>query len=190
MSQSIEERLPAITDQILSRSRLEQIIQQLELYPAERERQVMEDVVQKMRLDIGTSAARQTGGARRDVNSFRISYVSDNAEKARKVTERLASLYIEQNLKDRENQADSTSQFLTTQLDEAKQRLIEQEKKLEAYRKSHAGQLPSQLQSNLQAIQTASLQVQQLNEATNRAQERRLLVERQIADTESMPLPA
>ena len=167
MTQSIEERLPAITDQILSRSRLEQVIQQLDLYPAERERQVMEDVIQRMRLDIQTSAARPTN-ARRDVNSFRIAYVSDNAEKARKVTERLASLYIEQNLKDRENQADSTSQFLTTQLDEAKRRLVDQEKKLEEYKRSHAGQLPTQLQGNLQAIQTASFQVQSVNESINR----------------------
>ena len=193
MTQTIEERLPAITDQILSRSRLEQIIQQLDLYPAEREREVMEDVVQKMRLDIQTSAALPAAaGPRRDVNSIRVSYVSDNAERARQVTERLASLYIEQNLKDRENQADSTSQFLTTQLDVAKRRLVEQEKKLEEYRKSNAGQLPSQLQGNLQAIQTASLQVQSLNESMNRAQERRLLVERQIADSQivAAPVPA
>ncbi len=183
MTQPIEERLPAITDQILSRSRLEQIIQQMDLYQAERSREVMEDVVQRMRLDVTTSAVR------RDVNSFRVSYVSDDAEKARKVTERLASLYIEQNLKDRENQADSTSQFLATQLEEAKTRLIEQEKKLEEYRKSHAGQLPSQLQGNLQAMQTASLHLQSLNESTNRAQERRLLIERQIADTKAVPVP-
>ena len=183
MTQSIEERLPAITDQILSRSRLEQIIRQMDLYKSEQSREVMEDIVQRMRKDVTTSAVGK------DVNSFRVTYVSDSAEKARKVTERLASLYIEQNLKDRENQADSTSQFLTTQLDEAKRRLIEQEKKLEEYRKSHAGQLPSQLQGNLQAIQTASLQLQSINESTNRAQERRLLIERQIADTQVVPLP-
>jgi polysaccharide chain length determinant protein (PEP-CTERM system associated) len=183
VTQSIEERLPAITDQILSRSRLEQIILQMDLYKSEQSREVMEDIVQRMRKDVTTSA---TG---RDVNSFRVTYVSDSPEKARKVAERLASLYIEQNLKDRENQADSTSQFLTTQLDEAKRRLIEQEKKLEEYRKSHAGQLPSQLQGNLQAIQTASLQLQSINESTNRAQERRLLIERQIADTQAVPLP-
>ena len=141
----------------------------------------MEDVVQRMRQDVTTSAVGK------DVNSFRVSYVSDNAETARKVTERLASLYIEQNLKDRENQADSTSQFLNTQLEEAKRRLIEQEKKLEEYRKSHAGQMPSQLQGNLQAIQNANLQLQSLNESTNRAQERRLLIERQIADTQGCP---
>ena len=184
MTQPIEERLPAITDQILSRSRLEQIIQQLDLYKDERSRRSWKTSSQRMRADVTTSAVGK------DVNSFRVSYVSDNAEKARKVTERLASLYIEQNLKDRENQADSTSQFLSTQLEEAKRRLIEQEKKLEEYRKSHAGQLPSQLQGNLQAIQTASLQLQSLNESTNRAQERRLLIERQIADTQAVPLPA
>ena len=118
----------------------------------------------------------------RDVDSFRVSYVSDNPETARKVTERLASLYIDQNSKDREAQADNTSEFLDTQLAEAKRRLIEQEKKLEDYRKSHAGQMPSQLQGNLQAIQNANLQLQSLNESTNRAQERRLLIERQLAD--------
>ena len=114
--------------------------------------------------------------------------MSDHADTARKVTERLASLYIEQNLKDRENQADSTSQFLETQLQDAKARLVEHEKKLEAYRKQHAGELPTQLQGNLQSIQSANLQLQALNESMNRALERRLLIERQIADTEALPL--
>ena len=78
-------------------------------------------------------------GGRQNSDSFRVSYVSDRPDTARKVTERLASLYIEQNLKDRENQAESTSQFLETQLQEAKQRLLEQEKKLEEYRNRHSG---------------------------------------------------
>jgi polysaccharide chain length determinant protein (PEP-CTERM system associated) len=184
VSETVEQRLPSITDQILSRSRLERIIQEMDLYKAERSRDVMENVVQKMRDDVTTSAVGK------EVNSFRVTYVSHNAETARKVTERLASLYIEQNLKDRASQADSTSQFLATQLEEAKRRLIEQEKKLEEYRRGHAGQLPSQLQGNLQAIQNANLQLQSLNESTNRAQERRLLIERQMADTQAVPLPS
>jgi len=183
VSETVEQRLPALTDQILSRSRLEQIIQEMDLYKAERSRDVMENVVETMRHDISTSAVGK------DVNSFRVSYVSLNPETARKVTERLASLYIDQNTRDRASQSASTSQFLGTQLEEAKRRLIEQEKKLEAYRRSHAGQLPSQLQGNLQAIQNANLQLQSLNESTNRAQERRLLIERQIADTQAVPLP-
>jgi polysaccharide chain length determinant protein (PEP-CTERM system associated) len=182
VTQSVEERLPAITDQIMSRTRLERIIQEMDLYKSERAGMVMEDVVAQMRTDV------RVGVVGREGNSFRLAYVSGNAETARKVTERLASLYIEQNLTDRSNQAESTSQFIATQLEEAKRRLIEQEKKLEIYRKQHSGQLPTQMQANLQAIQNASLQLQSLNDSTHRAQERRLLIERQITDTHAVPL--
>jgi polysaccharide chain length determinant protein (PEP-CTERM system associated) len=185
ITESIEARLPSISEQILSRSRLERIITDMNLYGALRARQVMEDVVQAMRSDVTVSLA----GGRENSNSFRVSYVSDHPDTARKVTERLASLYIEQNLKDRATQADSTSEFLEAQLQDAKQRLIEHEKKLEAYRRQHAGELPTQLQANLQSIQSASLQLQSLNESMNRALERRLLIERQIADTQALPLP-
>jgi polysaccharide chain length determinant protein (PEP-CTERM system associated) len=182
ITDSIEDRLPSITDQILSRSRLERIIQEMDLYKDERARQVMEDVVARMRLDVTVGVVGKEG------DSFRVSYISEQAETARKVTERLASLYIEQNLTDRNNQAESTSQFLSTQLEEAKRRLIEQEKRLEEYRKQHAGQLPTQMPANLQAIQNANVLLQSLNDSTNRAQERRLLIERQLADTKSEPL--
>jgi polysaccharide chain length determinant protein (PEP-CTERM system associated) len=181
----IEDRLPSISEQILSRSRLEKIITDMDLYKGQRGSQVMEDVVQTMRGDVSVTLV----GASENSDSFRVSYVSDNPETARKVTERLASLYIEQNLRDRENQAESTSQFISTQLQDAKQRLVEQEKKLEEYRKRHSGELPTQLQGNLQSIQNTNLQLQALNESMNRGMERRLLIERQIADTESMPLP-
>ena len=82
--ESVEDRLPAITAQILSRARLERIILDMDLYKADRSRQVMEDVVQKMRTrDIETSPTA------RDISAFRIAYVSDNPETARRVTERL-----------------------------------------------------------------------------------------------------
>ena len=181
ITEKIEDRLPSISDQILSRSRLERIIGDLDLYRTERSRQVMEDVVAKMRSDI------TVGLEGTKIDSFRVSYVSDHAETARKVTERLASLYIEQNLRDRETQADSTSQFLETELEQAKQRLVEHEKKLEEYRRRNAGQLPTQLQGNLQAMQNATLQLQAVRDSINRAQERRLLIERQIADAQALP---
>jgi polysaccharide chain length determinant protein (PEP-CTERM system associated) len=185
VTESVEARLPSISDQILSRTRLERIIQDMDLYQEDRRDQVMEDVVARMRQDVQVTLV----GKNENANSFRVSYVSHSADTAMKVTERLASLYIEQNLADRNNQAESTSQFLATQLEEAKRRLVQQEKKLEAYRKRHAGQLPTQMQANLQTIQNASLQLQALNDSTNRAQERRLLIERQIADTQAVPIP-
>jgi polysaccharide chain length determinant protein (PEP-CTERM system associated) len=185
VTDSVEERLPAITEQILSRSRLERIIQDMDLYKAERATEVMEDVVAKMRVDVVVSLA---AAKKERADSFRVSYVSHDPEVARKVTERLASLYIEQNVNDRESQAQNTSQFLSAQLDDAKRRLIDQEKKLEEYRRKNSGQLPSQLAGNLQAIQNANVQLQGLSESTNRALERRLLIERQIADIQAIPL--
>ena len=67
-------------------------------------------------------------------------------------------MFIEENLRDREVLAEATNEFLDTQLADARRRLVEQEKQLEQYRMNHAGQLPSQLQSNLQTVQ--NLQVQ------------------------------
>jgi polysaccharide chain length determinant protein (PEP-CTERM system associated) len=186
ITDTVEDRLPSITEQILSRSRLERIITDMNLYPERRKRMVMEDVVAGMRNDVIIKPM----GDRDSTDSFLILYSSGNANTAREVTQRLASLYIEQNLKDRENQADSTSQFLDTQLQEAKQRLLEQEEKLEEYRRLHAGELPTQVQGNIQGIQNANMQLQAINESMNRAQEKRLLIERQIADAEMPVAPS
>ena len=178
---TVEDRLPSISNQILSRSRLERTINDFNLYSDERRGGIMEDIVQRMRGDILVRLEGQ--------DSFRVSYVSRDAQTAQKVTARLASLYIEENLRDRENLAEETNLFLESQLDEAKNRLIEYEKRLEAYRRQHAGELPSQLEGNLQAIRSAQLQLQSVSESINRGRERRLLIERQIADTEMFPEP-
>ena len=181
----MEDRLPSISNVILSRSRLERIINDFDLYPGQRTRGIMEDIVQRLRADISVQVEGQ--------DSFRLKYVSRDPQTAQKVAARLASLYIEENLRDRANLADETNLFLESQLNDAKQRLIEHEKKLEEYRRRFAGQLPSQLESNLQAIRNAQQQLQAVNDSTNRIQERRLLIERQMADAQAVlpePVPA
>src|SRR5436853_3345799 len=142
----------------------------------------MDDVVERMRDDIELKLEGQ--------ESFRVSYVSSDPAIARDVTSRLASLFIDENLRDRETLADQTNRFLESQVDEAKSRLVEHEKKLEEYRKKYAGELPTQLESNLQSIRNTQLQLQATTEAINRARERRLLVERQIADERTLPIEA
>jgi polysaccharide chain length determinant protein (PEP-CTERM system associated) len=180
---TLDERLPSISGQILSRSRLERIITDFDLYPTERSREVMEDVIVRMRQDI-------KGPTLVGKESFRLGYVSGDAKTAQKVAERLASLYIEENLRDRENQAEGTNQFIESQLADAKRRLLEYEKKLEEYQRQYSGQLPDQLAANLQAISNAQMQLQQVSESLNRARERRLLVERQLADAQMLPAGA
>jgi len=170
----IEERLNSIKEQILSRTRLEKIVQDFDLYKEERRTGIMDDVIERMRRDIET---RPFQG-----EAFRVSYVGQDPRTTMKVAERLGLLFVEQNLKERELQADGTSDFIETQLEEARRRLIEQEKKLEGYRRRHSGELPSQLDSNLQAIQNTQMQVQSLVESLNRDRDRRLVLERQLAE--------
>ena len=92
-TESIEDRLGTIREQILSRTRLERIITDLNLYADLRRHYLMEDLIEQMRDDIAITVARD--------DSFRVAYVSSNPVMAMKVTEQLASAFIEQNLKDR-----------------------------------------------------------------------------------------
>jgi uncharacterized protein involved in exopolysaccharide biosynthesis len=118
------ERLSTIQQQILSRTRLERIIQEFNLYPTERERLIMEDVVERMRSDINVEIARIREGP---VSNFAVSFQSTDARTAMRVTERLASLFVQENVEDRALLADQTDQFLRGQLDEMRRRLVEKE---------------------------------------------------------------
>jgi uncharacterized protein involved in exopolysaccharide biosynthesis len=167
---NIENRLATLEGQLLSRSRLEKIILDLNLYEQLRQTRPLEAVVEKMRSDITVSVEGKESSA------FRIQYVSAQAKSAQQATQQLASLFIEENLRDRANVSEDTNQFLESQLKDARNRLEEQERKVEQYRLRYSGQLPSQASANLQAIQNVQLQLQALREATDRARERRLLV--------------
>jgi uncharacterized protein involved in exopolysaccharide biosynthesis len=107
---NIEDRLATLEDQLLSRSRLERIILDLDLYQAQRRALPMEEVVVRMRGDI--TVQTEKNGNNKDAASFRIQYVSNDGRTAQKTTERLASLFIEESTRDRENVAEDTSQFL------------------------------------------------------------------------------
>jgi polysaccharide chain length determinant protein (PEP-CTERM system associated) len=178
----IEDRLRSITQQILSRTRLERIIHDLSLDRRPGVKATVEEQIAAMRKDIKVETVKD--------DAFRVSYVAPDPVTAMKVTERLASQFIEENMKDREQLADGTNEFLETQLEDARDRLVEHEKKLEAYRKEYSGQLPTQLESNLQVIQNTQLQLQAINEAISRVHDRRMVLERLIADAPVPEAPA
>ena len=144
---------------------------------------IMEDVVEKMRTrDIRVDTLKG--------DAFRIAFIGDNPVTVMRVTDRLASHFIDENLRDREVLAQGTSQFLTVQLEDARRRLIEQEKKLEEYRLRHSGELPSQAAGNLQQVQNLQLQVQSVVESLNRDVDRKLIIERALADVRAVDVQA
>ncbi|MBA3884165.1 MAG: hypothetical protein H0X67_00350 [Acidobacteria bacterium] len=177
---TLQERLDQIRQQILSRTRLERIIQEFDLYPRERQAQLMETVVDQMRRDIGVATPKV--GRRQDPGHFTVSYESENPQVAMAVAGRLASLFVRENLEGRNIRADATAQFVQSELDEALRRLQEQEARLEAFRRENIGKLPNEVQSNLAMIQTTRQELQALTDANNRDRERQITIDRTIAD--------
>jgi len=171
----IEDRLRSISDQILSRSRLEHIITEFGLYLELRETLPMEEVVAAMRRDVTVGTVRG--------DSFRVAYMAGDPHVAMKVTARLASMFIDENLRDREVQAEGTNKFLEVQLESARERLVSHERRLEEYRRLYATELPEQLQANVQLIVSQRQQLQVLTESINRDRDSRLVIEKALADT-------
>ena len=116
--------MQSISQQILSRTRLERIIQDFDLYKEERRTGVMADIVDRMRKNIEVKV--EDGG------TFAVGFIGTDPRTVMKVTERLASLFIEENLRDREMLAEGTSQFLVAQLEYARRRLVETNKQVRA----------------------------------------------------------
>jgi polysaccharide chain length determinant protein (PEP-CTERM system associated) len=113
---------------------------------------------------------------------FTVGFVSDDPRMAMQVTERLASQFITESLQDRTVQADQTSQFLGTQLEDARRRLLDHERKLQEFRQKYSGQLPSQVQSNLSVMQSTQIQLQNVSAAMTRDRDRQLVLDKMIAD--------
>ena len=132
----LEDRLASIKQQILSRTRLERIITEFNLYAKERQTAIMEDVVQRMRLrDIGIET--MPGGEDGDPAVFTVSFQSSDPRTTMRVTEKLASLFINENLEDRSRMAENTHQFLEGQLEELARQVDEFAAGMERDRLAH-----------------------------------------------------
>ena len=184
-----EERLEAITVQVKSRTLLEQIIAEFDLFPVERQQLPMEDVVAKMRGSIETLIERGRPGPRgpEPPHAFHVKFTYPDPNVAARVTQRLGSLFVDHNARDRGALAENTNKFLEGQLAEARARLEAQEKRLEAFREQHGNELPTQVQSNMQVIQNSQMQIQAIVESMARDRDRKLMLERLLAEAENQP---
>lgn len=127
----LETRLETLTQEILSRGRLEDLVKQFDLYPGLRKGGSLEDAVEQMRRDIQreVKATEPTGGRPATI-SFTLSYRGRHPDTVARVTNALASLYVQENAGMRERQATGTAQFLKVQLADMKQKLEEQERRI------------------------------------------------------------
>jgi len=184
----VEDQLPTLRQLILSRSRLEAMIQEFGIYTELRARIPMEDVVARLQRDISVETIRPMRAPTRGSaapEAFRIAVTSTDPRLAQRVADRLSSQFSEENLRDRASQAQQTTEFLKAQLDDARRALQEREKLLADYQRRHAGELPNERDSAIQVLSSTQMQLQANEEAQNQDRSRRLFLERQIADLES-----
>ena len=197
-STPFEQRLSTIQQQVMSRTNLEKIINDFALYGKDENRQdrgpigkvksmiwndadskpTMESIVESMRRDIDIEVS---GGSRGNTGeAFRISYVGRVPEITMQVTSTLASLFIEENLKIKEQYAEGTSQFLSKELEKAKVDLTEQEGAIRKFKENQMGALPEQLDANLRTLDRLQLELQSVSESLRNSLDRKAFLEEQM----------
>ena len=173
VTSSIEERLRTIEPQIKNRDNLERIIREMNLYPELRGQASMEGLIGRARRDLTV----QLQG-----NTFRIYFEGRDPVKAARTANRVAELFIDSNLKLRENQAQGTSSFLESEMEKTKSRLEVQEAKIAEFKRQNMGDLPEQRDTNLRSVEQLQTKLEINMDALDKAETRRLLLQSQMAE--------
>lgn len=170
--------------QIESRTSLQELIQRpsLNLYPKERQRKPLEDVVEQMRkaIRITMMETALNQPQQRFASAFQINFAYPDKYKAQAVVRELVSKFTEETNNTFRNQANMTTSFLNDELKAAKDRLDLLDAEMTKFKVANAGRLPEQLQSNLQALNTLEMQLATVNEGLNRDEQDKMMLETQI----------
>lgn len=174
VTSDIDERLKTIEQQITNRDNLERIINEMNLYPETRSAAPTDNVVEQMR--------RRDLAVERRGDVFRIYFKDRDPVRAAAVANRISELFISQNLKIREDQAQGTSSFLETELAQTKQKLEQQEARIAAFKRVYMGALPEQRDSNLQAVGQLQTKLEINMDAVDKAEMRKIFLQSQVAE--------
>jgi len=178
ISDNLQDRLQSITQQILSRTRLLLIIDRLNLYGGGRRHFTPDEKVELMRKDIDIELVRN---AQDDaITAFKILYSARDPHVAQQVTSELTNLFINGNLKVRQQESEDTTAFIKTQLQNASVGLAAQEEKIREFKGEHIGELPTQQTSNLQILSGLQSQLQNAQSALNTAKQQRVYLQTEI----------
>jgi uncharacterized protein involved in exopolysaccharide biosynthesis len=186
----VEQRLQAITQLVLSRTRLSEIINRFELYQDLRRRYSTEEIVENMREDIQMEPITaevinpQSGRPGSATIAFTLSYEGKDPRKVAQVANVLTSLYLEENLRNREEKARTTFEFLENQLTQLRQEIVVTEKRIAAFKEKHINALPELMQINLQTMERLRREIDAKEEEIKTLVNRKIYLEGQLASVE------
>ena len=188
VSVSLQERLQSMTQQILSRTRLQTTIARFHLYARDgglTNKLQLTDSVEQMRKDIQIELV-QAPGHPGELTAFKIRYSAGSPELAQEVNSELTRLFIDENLKSQQQLSQSTTEFLDGRLADARTKLAEQEAKVRAFKATHLGSLPSQLPSNVQIMSGLQSQLQATQHAVETAEQQKLYLQSLLQQYQSV----
>lgn len=171
VNENVQDRLQSITQQILSRTRLLMIIDNLNLYSGAKAK-TQDDKVEAMRKDIGIELVKDPRNG--DVSAFKVSFSAHDPLLAQRVTNELTHLFINENQRVLQAESEGTTSFMEKQLEDARVTLAAQEAKVKQFEATHEGALPTQQASNLQILAGLQGQLQSQQDSLSTAKQQRV----------------
>lgn len=178
VTSTIDQRMLAMTQQILSRTSLEGVIRDLNLFASSGDAVKIDDRVAKLRRKINVDINRN--------ETFKLSFESESPQTAMQVTARLASLFIGENVRVREQQAIGTTTFMNAEVERLRKELEEQESLVNLYKSKHQNDLPEQLDANLRTVEQMRRELESGMFRLTSLEERKAILERQNAEAERL----
>ena len=186
VTEDLDHRLVSMQEQILSRTRLQPIIEKFNLYPRDRDRVHIDDLVERLRGTVTIKPMASTPGtASRQLPGFYVDVTFDNPRTAQQICTEITSMILAQNAGDRQKQVKVTTDFLSQQLEEAKKGLNTQDAKLAEFKRRYLGELPEEEQTNLSILMGMNTQLEANTQAISRAQQDKAFTESVLSQQEA-----
>ena len=174
----LEQQLDTIKQQVMSRTTLMKVMDEVHLFEKERKKGTSEALFASMRKRIEIEVVH--GRSRERSEAFSISFLYESPKEAMHATARLASLFIEESLLTREHQAVGISEFLDTQLTGTKAKLEVMEQRIKEYKIRYMGELPQQMEANLRMLSGLQDRLRSNETSSRVVEERKVFLEAQI----------
>jgi succinoglycan biosynthesis transport protein ExoP len=176
-----DERIRAISQQLLSRAVLEQVVRDEHLAPDGNIDAAVDRLLQPGRIKVEpTELLKQVSREGLRLDAFLLSYAGSTPGEAQRVADTIARVFVEASSRTREARAEDTSAFIAAQLSASKARLDQIEARLRTAKESYMGRLPEQTQSNLSIAAGMRQQLESTAIALRGEQDRLSMIERQI----------
>lgn len=172
VAEDLNQRLATMKGRILSRTRLEPVIEKFNLYAADRPKVHMEDLVDRLRVAITINPLEAMPGVQHsNLPGFSVSVSFSNPQIAQQICTEVTSMFMEQDARDINDKADKTKLFVDQQLDEARAKLDEQDAKLAQFKRAHLGSLSDDEQRNLGILASLNTELDATTQAMQRTQQ-------------------